>query len=143
MRGSKYNLIESWTLVLPCSLSPCPTHPPTLQHPDTCGVSVHPECTGMPFPSGPYICMNHDDRQLKTRVRRRASSALARDSGLGSDTDSTTEEEGGAADSGDAGSGGGKRKADADSEATISEETASLDSSATEDEGTSKRRRKR
>lgn len=124
---------------------PAPPIPLPVQHPDVCGVSVHPECTGLPFPSGPYICMNHDSRELKTRVRRRASSAAMAGDLLGSDEETTEDEEGG---SGGGGGGsddsGGRKKKDADSEATISEGTESLDSSATEDEGTSsKRRRKR
>ena len=91
----------------PTSRLPSPLLP---QHPDSCGVSVHPECTGQPFPTGSYICMNHDSRELKTRMRRKRSAARGRGSG----------DEGG----------------DDDSEATVSEaSTKSLDSEATEDEG--------
>ncbi len=131
-----------------------------MQHPDACGVSVHPECTGMPFPTGNYICANHDNGELKARIgrRRRASTARRGDeeADLGdvlsdeTEDEETEDEEGGGggggagARSGGSGGGTGKKKADSDSEATVSEATASLDSSATEDEGTtSKRRRKR
>ena len=127
------------SLLVPSSLALCPPHLPP-QHPDTCCVSVHPECTGRPFPTGPYICMNHDSRELKTRIRRRASSALAR-SGEGDEEDEETEEEGGEDGGGAQRTGGGGR--DADSEATVSEATQSLDSDATEDEGTSSRRKRK
>lgn len=129
------------------------------EHPNTCGVSVHLECTGMAFPGGPYICANHDSRELKNRIGRRKRSSTARrdseEADLGEefdDSDEATEDEdagggakSGAARSGDSsGDGKKKRKGGSDSEATVSEATHSLDSSATEDEGTtSKRRRKR
>ena len=90
------------------------------EHPDGCAVSVHPECTGQPFPEGPWICTNHDDRRLKTRIRRRGSAGR----GLGDD------------DGGD----------DGDSEATVSEDSqkSGADSDATEDyEGGSGGRAKR
>ena len=96
------------------------------EHPDCCSVSVHPECTGQAFPAGPWVCTNHDDRQLKTRTRRRGS-RHGDDFGEGS---------------GRRGGGGG-----GDSEATVSEETqsaATADSEATQDEdaqGPRKRRR--
>lgn len=147
---------------LPVHALPAPIlhYPPSfpVQHPDVCCVSVHPECTGMPFPTGNYICANHDNGELKARIgrRRRASTARRGDeqADLGDVLSDETEDEetedeeggrgGGDARSGGSGGGGGKKKADSDSEATVSEATASLDSSATEDEGTtSKRRRKR
>lgn len=43
------------------------------EHPEQCAVSVHPECTGLPFPQGPWICTNHDERRLKGRMRARQS----------------------------------------------------------------------
>ena len=42
------------------------------EHEDGCAVSVHPDCTGQPFPVGKWICTNHDESNLKTRVRKRA-----------------------------------------------------------------------
>jgi len=62
------------------------------EHPDGCAVSVHPQCTGQPFPTGPWICSNHDDRRLKTRVRRRGSKALDFDDGASEETISDEEE---------------------------------------------------
>lgn len=95
------------------------------EHPDGCGVSVHPECTGQPFPPGPWVCTNHDDRQLKTRIRRRGSGGGRRGGG----------------EEGEGRRGGG------DSEATVSEATVSADSEATQEEGGGvdgpRRRRKR
>jgi hypothetical protein len=106
------------------------------QHPDGCVVSVHPECTGMAFPMGDYICMNHGSRKMKTRIRRRNSARAALDSEETEDEATEVgEEEGGG------GGGSDAAKADVDSEATVSERTQSQDS-ATEDEGTSKRQRK-
>ena len=43
------------------------------EHPDGCAVSVHPACTGLPFPQGQWICGNHDDGRAKGRVRRQRS----------------------------------------------------------------------
>ena len=107
---------------------------------------MHPECTGMAFPSGAYICMNHDSRELKTRIRRRASSALAVQGDGNEDEDEETEDEeeegGAAAKKADSGGGSGAKKG-GDSEATISDATHSLDSDATEDEGTSSRRKRK
>jgi hypothetical protein len=100
----------------------------------------------MAFPTAAYICMNHDSRELKTRIRRRASSALAaQDSGDESTEDEDGQEGGGKEDGSgkEGGEGGSKAAGAADSDATISEETKSLDSYATEDEGTSSRKRRR
>ncbi|KAH7617532.1 putative Tyrosine-protein kinase BAZ1B [Nannochloris sp. 'desiccata'] len=41
------------------------------EHPDGCAVSVHPTCTGLPFPQGPWICSNHEEG--RGRVRRQRS----------------------------------------------------------------------
>jgi len=46
------------------------------EHPDECAVSVHPACTGLPFPQGPWICGNHEDRLGKGRVRRQRASLI-------------------------------------------------------------------
>lgn len=46
------------------------------EHVDGCAVSVHPDCTGQPFPNGKWICTNHDDSNLKTRVRKRAEQSM-------------------------------------------------------------------
>lgn len=123
--------------------------PPQPQHPDQCGVSIHPECTGLAFPTGPYICINHEDGQLNPRARRRSARSAGLLEGAGGEEDSDSDEETasegeGGSDAGGSSKGGkGRRKAASDSEATISEETDSMSSSGTEDEGTSKRRRKR
>ena len=42
------------------------------EHPDGCAVSVHEDCSGQGFPNGKWICSNHDESNLKTRVRKRA-----------------------------------------------------------------------
>ena len=123
-------------------------HLPLPQHPEVCGVSIHPECTGLPFPTGPYICINHESGQLDPRARRRSarSAGLLEDAGgeeESSDEETASEGGEGGSDGGSSKGGKGRRKGASDSEATISEETDSLSSSGTEDEGTSKRRRKR
>lgn len=69
------------------------------EHPSGCNVSAHRECSGCHGAlGGPWICSNHDDRELKTRIRRRAAGS------------------GGLAEEGSAGLEGGT----ADSEATVS-----------------------
>lgn len=47
------------------------------EHPGGCNVSAHVECSGgsQAFPHGPWICSNHDDRDMKTRIRRKRGSA--------------------------------------------------------------------
>ncbi|RMZ52560.1 hypothetical protein APUTEX25_003703, partial [Auxenochlorella protothecoides] len=91
------------------------------EHPSGCNVSAHRECSGCHGAlGGPWICSNHDDRELKTRIRRRAAGS------------------GGLADEGSAGLEGGT----ADSEATVSEGGMSDDSEATQ-ELTSRRGGKR
>lgn len=42
-----------------------------MQHADGCNVSAHTACTGQPFPTGAWICPNHDDPLLKSRISRR------------------------------------------------------------------------
>ncbi|KAL6770363.1 hypothetical protein ACKKBG_A34655 [Auxenochlorella protothecoides x Auxenochlorella symbiontica] len=91
------------------------------EHPSGCNVSAHRECSGCHGAlGGPWICSNHDDRELKTRIRRRAAGS------------------GGLAEEGSAGLEGGT----ADSEATVSEGGMSDDSEATQ-ELTSRRGGKR
>jgi hypothetical protein len=57
------------------------------EHPDGCAVSVHPACTGLPFPQGQWVCSNHEDRRGKGRVRRQppAGGGVAGVGGRGAD----------------------------------------------------------
>ena len=61
------------------------------EHPDGCVISVHPQCTGLPFPQGAWVCSNHDDRRLKGRIRRQRS--FGRSIGGDDDSDLTVSED--------------------------------------------------
>lgn len=84
------------------------------EHPDGCVVSVHPACTGLPFPQGTWVCSNHDDRRLKGRMRRQRS--FGRSIGDDGDSDLTLSED---------------------------TESVEKDSDASDDEGVASRRRSR
>ncbi|KDD71525.1 hypothetical protein H632_c4859p0, partial [Helicosporidium sp. ATCC 50920] len=78
------------------------------EHAQGCNVSVHLECSGCQgFPPGPWVCANHDDRELKTRIRRRAPGgprAGAQDSDPDSDATAEASDD---SDASDDGRGGG------------------------------------
>ena len=46
------------------------------EHKDGCAVSVHEDCSGQGFPEGKWICPNHDESNLKTRVRKRSEQGV-------------------------------------------------------------------
>jgi len=46
------------------------------EHKDGCAVSVHQDCSGHGFPEGKWICPNHDESNLKTRVRKRSEQSI-------------------------------------------------------------------
>lgn len=50
------------------------------EHADGCAVSVHEDCSGQGFPDGKWICPNHDESNLKTRVRKRSEQNMTGDS---------------------------------------------------------------
>lgn len=88
------------------------------EHPSGCNVSAHVECSGgaQAFPRGPWICSNHDDRDMKTRIRRKRGAnphAPGAGAGGGGDDDSeATVSEGDDGDDDDDDSGGysGKKR---------------------------------
>jgi hypothetical protein len=89
------------------------------EHPEQCAVSVHPECTGMPFPQGPWICTNHDERRLKGRMRARHSQGEGEGEGQGQGHGEKRDR---------------RRMSEAeDSDATVSEGDGDRDSDATQD----------
>lgn len=47
------------------------------EHEDGCAVSAHVDCSGQVLPKGKWICSNHDESNLKTRVRKRAEQSKA------------------------------------------------------------------
>ena len=53
------------------------------EHKDGCAVSVHQDCSGHGFPEGKWICPNHDESNLKTRVRKRSEQSIHPEGGPG------------------------------------------------------------